>query len=159
MTVISLLLLPVFGFLIVAFALYRRHPARLIMVVLCVVASLMWMADTPSALDIEMRVNLRGPMSAVSAGIVGFCGLWSLYLPARPPRAASEPKRRPALVSDDSLFAPAPTTDGPGRFALYGVDRETAMDTRIVIDADSADNAKVKAELRGVLVTRIERIG
>jgi hypothetical protein len=50
-------------------------------------------------------------------------------------------------------------TDGPGRYRVSGVDRESKMDTSLVLRADSAANAKVKAELEGVIVTAVEFVG
>jgi hypothetical protein len=47
--------------------------------------------------------------------------------------------------------------DGPGKFRVVGVDRDSGMDVTDHIDAASAANAKVKAELRGIVVTRVER--
>jgi hypothetical protein len=48
--------------------------------------------------------------------------------------------------------------DGPGRFRVIGVDRESTLDVTDYITADSEANAKVKAELRGIVVTRIDRV-
>ncbi len=44
------------------------------------------------------------------------------------------------------------------KFRVIGVDKETEYDTTIVVDAATEANARVKAELRSVLVTAIERI-
>lgn len=46
--------------------------------------------------------------------------------------------------------------DGPGLFLVCGVDRETGMDTSLRIRAESPANAQVKAELRGMIVTKID---
>ena len=46
---------------------------------------------------------------------------------------------------------------GPGRFKVTGVHKDTRQDTTWYCDADSAENAKVKAELEGIIVTRVER--
>lgn len=51
-----------------------------------------------------------------------------------------------------------PVHDGPGRFLVFGVDRESGFDTRVVLDADSEKNARIKGELRGIVVSSIERI-
>ncbi len=40
-------------------------------------------------------------------------------------------------------------------FIVRGVERASEKDTTLVIDADTAANAKVKAELRGVIVTSV----
>ena len=39
------------------------------------------------------------------------------------------------------------------RFTIKGVDRESGLDTDLVVDAESEANAKAKAELKGVVVT------
>lgn len=52
---------------------------------------------------------------------------------------------------------PIEVNDGPGTFRVYGVDQKTSRDVTENIPADSSANAKVKAELRGIVVTRIER--
>jgi hypothetical protein len=48
--------------------------------------------------------------------------------------------------------------DGPGRYLICGVERESQMDQRVTVDADSRANAQVKAELRGIIVTEIEKL-
>jgi hypothetical protein len=55
-------------------------------------------------------------------------------------------------------FPVQPIEDGAGRYRVFGVERETEKDQKIVIEAESRDNARVKAELRGIVVTRIEKI-
>lgn len=47
---------------------------------------------------------------------------------------------------------------GFGRFRVAGVDRESGFDTELLIDANSTDNAKIKAELKGMVVSRVSRI-
>lgn len=51
------------------------------------------------------------------------------------------------------LLAEAPVS--PGRFRVSGVDRESRLDTTWYCDADSEANAKVKAELEGIIVTSV----
>lgn len=46
---------------------------------------------------------------------------------------------------------------GPGRFKVTGVQKDTRQDMTWYCDADSAENAKVKAELEGIIVTGVER--
>jgi hypothetical protein len=46
--------------------------------------------------------------------------------------------------------------DGPGTYRITGVDRQTRADREITIDAASRENAIVKAELDGIVVTRAE---
>ena len=40
-------------------------------------------------------------------------------------------------------------------FVVLGVDRQSGMDTRVRVDAESPANARVKAELKGILVTDV----
>lgn len=47
--------------------------------------------------------------------------------------------------------------DGPGRYRIVGVIASTGTDTKTFIEADSLANAKVKAELRGIVVTDIAK--
>jgi hypothetical protein len=46
---------------------------------------------------------------------------------------------------------------GPGRFKVTGVDRQTRMDTVWHCHAENEANARVKAELEGIVVTGVER--
>lgn len=46
---------------------------------------------------------------------------------------------------------------GPGRFKISGVRKDTRQDVTWYCDAHSAENAKVKAELEGIVVTAVER--
>ena len=41
------------------------------------------------------------------------------------------------------------------RYTVCGVDRESQLDTEVVIEAATAANARAKAELRGVVVTEV----
>jgi hypothetical protein len=52
----------------------------------------------------------------------------------------------------------AESGDGPGRFRIAGVDRTSGADVTDHIAAESAANARVKAELRGIVVTKVERV-
>lgn len=47
--------------------------------------------------------------------------------------------------------------DGPGRYRVVGVIKETGVDVKIHVEAVTMANAKVKAELKGVIVTAIEK--
>lgn len=46
---------------------------------------------------------------------------------------------------------------GPGRFRIEGVVRTTGADIKLHVEAESIANAKVKAELKGIVVTAIDR--
>jgi len=52
---------------------------------------------------------------------------------------------------------PANDPDAPGLFDVRGVDKLDGSDARLAIRADSLANAKAKAELKGLIVTKIER--
>ena len=52
---------------------------------------------------------------------------------------------------------PPDIVNGPGRYKVTGVDRETKTDCVQYYEATSLDNVRVKAELDGIVVTRIER--
>jgi hypothetical protein len=47
--------------------------------------------------------------------------------------------------------------DGPGHYKIIGVDKESKLDTTWYVNAESRDNAKVKAELEGIVVTSVIR--
>lgn len=59
----------------------------------------------------------------------------------------------------DAGLNPRDATDGPGQFRVVGVNRESGKDAELVIDAQSIANAKVKAELTGLIVTDVKRVG
>lgn len=44
------------------------------------------------------------------------------------------------------------------QFEVTGVDRQTSLDTKLVIHAESPENARIKAELRGVIVGRLVEV-
>lgn len=46
--------------------------------------------------------------------------------------------------------------NGPGAYRVMGVDKESRLDTELVVSASSRDNARVKAELQGMIVTAIQ---
>ena len=50
-----------------------------------------------------------------------------------------------------------PPTDGPGRYRIKGVHRNTKKDATVEFLAESVTNAKVKAELDGIVVTSITK--
>jgi hypothetical protein len=49
--------------------------------------------------------------------------------------------------------------DGPGTYRIIGVDRATREDKDITVQAASSENARVKAELDGIIVTEVHRVG
>ncbi len=57
---------------------------------------------------------------------------------------------------------PIPVPKSPnllGRYKLVGVDRETGFDTELIVDAMSPDNARVKGETKGMIVTSVITMG
>jgi hypothetical protein len=78
-------------------------------------------------------------------------------------KSASEPQVREREFTPPTADHAFPVIveamrDGPGKFRVLGVDRSSGLDVTDHITADSAANAKVKAELRGIVVTRIDRV-
>jgi hypothetical protein len=67
-------------------------------------------------------------------------------------RAGARPQR-------PSAFPVLPTSeaDGPGSYRVVGVDRNTRADRDLVIEAQSRENARVKAELDGIVVTAVTK--
>jgi hypothetical protein len=55
-------------------------------------------------------------------------------------------------------LAEDPIGNEPGTFEVFGVEKSTGNDTRQTITAESPVNARVKAELGGMVVTSIRRI-
>ena len=78
-----------------------------------------------------------------------------------PPEEAPEPKGHAFPVIVEPPDPPArPVREigtGPGNYRVVGVVRSTGTDTKMHLYAESPANAKVKAELRGVIVTDIEK--
>lgn len=62
-----------------------------------------------------------------------------------------------ASARNDREMAAMEQLSHPGKFKVFGVDRNSKLDVVDFFDAGSADNAKAKAELMGIVVTRIER--
>lgn len=65
------------------------------------------------------------------------------------------------IVRLGELAAPASASaleDGDGDFEIVGVDKESGFDTTWRVHAMSPANAKVKAELEGIIVTSVKRL-
>lgn len=61
------------------------------------------------------------------------------------------------MHSYDSSNATEPAKDNTlGKFRVLGVRKEDGSDVELMIDAQSSANAKVKGDIQGVIVTRIE---
>jgi hypothetical protein len=70
--------------------------------------------------------------------------------PRQPPLRAFPVQPLPTTLDSSDLV-------GPGRFKVTGVDRQTRMDTVWHCQAENEANARVKAELEGIVVTAVER--
>jgi hypothetical protein len=149
----------------------------LVIVALLVVAGLTWLmwriACIPGNIARERR-HLDAEAIRL-CGILGALLFWPAWLIAlvwaythRPstdaPRRIHYSKPPMPGVLRINMEDRSETDDGPveipelgGTFEIWGVDRATGMDTRLSIAADSEANAKVKAELKGVVVTKVER--
>ena len=82
--------------------------------------------------------------------------------PPAPLRAFPVQFREPTMLDRSDLAELADIVspverDGPGKFRIRGVDRKTRMDTTWYCEAESAENARVKGELEGIVVTAVER--
>jgi hypothetical protein len=66
-------------------------------------------------------------------------------------------RRRPPPPSAFPVIPVAPPV-GPGRFKVSGVERATRKASVWYCEADSEANARVKAELEGIVVTAVERV-
>jgi len=66
--------------------------------------------------------------------------------------------RRPPAEPGGFPVAPQSFPEGPAQYKVFGVDRQTKMDRVWMCMADSPENARVKGELEGIVVTRVERI-
>jgi len=66
-----------------------------------------------------------------------------------PPAVPGKPRRKtPPAVPDIEKHT---------KYTVVGVDKASGLDTQIVVDAVSPHNAKVKAQLKGVVVTNVHR--
>ncbi len=104
----------------------------------------------------DPTLSLGFPMGAewlcilvVLAAMAGV-GVLVIYLVSRP--------RPPAGMSSGFPVAPSSFPAGPAEYKVYGVDRQTRMDRVWTCMADSPENARVKGDLEGIVVTRVERI-
>ena len=59
-------------------------------------------------------------------------------------------------IHDTAPAFPVQPKTGLSRYRIVGVDKETRMEVTDTIEATTADNARVKAELSGVVVTSVQ---
>ncbi len=102
----------------------------------------------PTIIAVSNRHPRRVPIIVLNTlagvSVVGWIAalIWALMPPPSDAAARGLPVDLPA--------------DKPGKFRVSGVDRESGLDAVLYIDAESAPNARVKAELRGMIVTQVE---
>jgi hypothetical protein len=65
---------------------------------------------------------------------------------------------RPPGAPPSAFPVMPPVPLGPGRFRVSGVNRQTKADVVWECSADSPENARVKGELEGIVVTRVDRV-
>jgi type III secretory pathway component EscS len=70
-------------------------------------------------------------------------------------RSVPHPPGFPVVTRDAEYAVPA---DGPGQYRIQGVHRQSKMDISKYIQADSAANAKIKAELDDIVVSSITKV-
>jgi hypothetical protein len=87
--------------------------------------------------------------------LIHFYHLARKYRRPRPSKARKYPSAFP--VMSEPIAAIPLVNDGPGRYRIIDVVAKTGTDTKMFIHADTLANAKVKAELRGVVVTEITK--
>jgi hypothetical protein len=85
--------------------------------------------------------------------------VWAFSVPAVviDPHQAPPGRVRAKSMNFDPELVPAAVESVPGLYVVSGVDRDSKMDTVWRVQADSEANARVKAELEGIVVTGVER--
>ena len=108
-------------------------------------------------LGIVVLVGMVG--GTVLRRLAGWQASRDVYRLDVPPPLPPPGPRGFAVIADDPPPAiPAqPIGTGPGRYRVNGVVAATKVDVTMRVDADSPANAKVKAELSGVVVTDVSR--
>jgi hypothetical protein len=67
-------------------------------------------------------------------------------------RGKPQRRERPAFP-----IVPTAEADGPGKYRVVGVDKNTRADREMTVEAASRANARVKAELEGLIVTAVTK--
>jgi len=98
----------------------------------------------------------------VGMWLIGLCVAWFIIKTAVHAALSDHQRdlRREAAKAAASTPQPAelqPAPSGPGRFRVDGVVRETGTETSLYIDAKGEAFARAKAELKGVIVTDVQR--
>jgi hypothetical protein len=123
-----------------------------------VLASSIWVLFDANKLMIGLTkeerrsVSSRGALSPAGWFLVSLL-LWIIgfpwYVSIRNGYAAAQARKRAAITQSRPPGV-------PGRYVVVGVDRETKLDTTWRVTAANRENARVKAELEGIIVTSIE---
>ncbi len=102
----------------------------------------------PTVIVVSNRHPRRVPIIVLNVvgGATGVGWIVALIWALMPPGSGAAPRGLPVDLPAEK----------PGKFRVSGVDRESGLDEVSYIDADSASNAKVKAELRGMIVTQVD---
>lgn len=118
----------------------------LIMLVVLLIVFGVYLLTVPGAIALN-----RGHKNAEAVRVLGWCGFFLpvLWLAAMVWAYTGERQAK---------AQPVKNVVGPGRFRLYGVDRDSGMDTDLVVEAASEENAKAKGEIKGMVVTRVARL-
>lgn len=111
--------------------------------VILLLLAVMFCKLAPLPYDTAMRRN-HSQKSAI--GALNFCALFFPLLWIAALIWACWNEKAAAGVAEEV---------GPGVYSVYGVESATSRDMKRVIDALSQANAKVKAELKGVVVTKV----
>jgi len=114
-----------------------------VVVVTLLFAGVLVVAMIPGMATEAVSAVARLAWVAAAVGIIAAGVYWGL----RASRGGTAPV--PVVTTADA---------GPGRYRVVGVDRATKLDTTWHVEADSVANARVKAELEGIVVTGIERV-
>ena len=118
----------------------------IVIAVMCV--GVLGLYFVPTVIAVSNRHPRRVPIVVLNvlAGVTVVGWIAALIWALMPPRGDVAPRGIPVDLPADK----------PGKFRVSGVDRESGLDEVLYIDAESAPNARVKAELRGMIVTQVE---
>jgi hypothetical protein len=102
----------------------------------------------------------KGGLAAMAAGLLMILGRYLLqwHYPKRDrpnPRQTDRAPAREPEEQDDTI--PLATRSSVRKWRVCGVDKASGNDATWYIEAESRANAKVKAELKGMIVTAVER--
>jgi hypothetical protein len=105
--------------------------------------------------------NVVGVARRITLGALFAVGFWSASIvlqkwmgrSIRPLMPAGQPAAPPPPVPTFEISEP----DGPPRYRVRGVDRETHFEIEEFVFAESPSNAQLKVELKGVDVAVVER--